>query len=135
MIKPACMLTLFLFAGTAQAGDDFDARVARAKKVERSSPVGREYLMRYMPETNATFENIYRDCRQHGIKGKKEIFTVVFDVDAEGRITNIAIAEKDRDEYAQCYAKGLAQIKGPPPPASFAEKGFPVVIQASHDIR
>ena len=48
MIKAASILALLFFTGMAHAGDDFNVRVARATKIERSSPVGREYLMRFM---------------------------------------------------------------------------------------
>nr|WP_295383166.1 hypothetical protein [Pseudoxanthomonas sp.] len=135
MLKSAFLLTLLLSTGVAHAGDDFDERVARARKVERSSPAGRDYLMRYMPETNAAFEKIYSDCSRLGRKGEAEIFTLVFDIDATGSVTHVTVAEKDRNEYTRCYAEGMTRIKGPPPPESFAEKGFPAVIEATHHIK
>ena len=135
MVKPTFLLTLLLFAGMAHAGDDFDERVTRARKVERSSPAGRDYLMQYMPETSAAFEKIYGDCSRLGRRGEAETFTLVFDIDATGRITHVAVAEKDQSEYTRCYAEGMAGIKGPPPPESFAEKGFPAVIDATHHIK
>lgn len=135
MIKPAFLLILLLFTGMAHAGDDFDERVARARKAERSSPAGRDYLMRYMPETNAAFEKIYGDCSRLGRKGGVEAFTLVFDIDAAGSIINVAVAEKDQSEYSRCFAEGMAGIKGPPPPESFAEKGFPAMIEATHHIK
>jgi hypothetical protein len=119
----------------AHAGDDFDVRVARATKVERSSPVGRDYLMRFMPETNTAFEDVVGDCFNNGRKGDTETFTVVFDVDAAGSITNVAVSGKEPSDNAMCYAKGIANIKGPPPPESFAEKGFPIVMHTSHTFR
>nr|WP_295375780.1 hypothetical protein [Pseudoxanthomonas sp.] len=135
MIKSASVLALFLFAGMAHAGDDFDARVARATKIERSSPVGRAYLMRYMPEAMSTFEKVYGECSSRGTKGTAENFTVVFDIDATGGITNVAVREKEQSAYTKCYVEGITKIKGPPPPESFAKKGFPVVIEETHHIR
>lgn len=136
MIKPACMLTLLLFTGMAYAGDDFDARVARATKVERSSPVGREYLMQeFMPETDEAFEKAHGDCSSQGQKGTTEKFTTVFDIDATGNIINVAVAEKEQSNYSRCYAERITKIKAPPPPESFAKKGFPVVIQGTYQVR
>lgn len=135
MTKPVFALTLLFVAGMAHAGDDFDDRVARATKVERSSPVGREYLMRFLPETDAALKDVVRGCFKDGAIGETEAFTVVFDVDAAGSITNVAVSEQAPSEHALCYAKGIANVKAPPPPESFADKGFPVVIHVSHTFR
>lgn len=135
MLKPASAAALLLIAGTASAADDFDARVARASKVERSSPIGRDYLMKFMPATTEAFEKVYGDCSSEGGKPGMKDFTVVFDIDAAGNVTHIAVREQEQDDYTRCYAKGIGSIKAPPPPESFAEKGFPIVIHESHQIR
>ncbi|MGO4549580.1 hypothetical protein AB4059_00530 [Lysobacter sp. 2RAF19] len=133
MIKPVPLLALLLFAGTAHAGDDFGDRIARAEKIERSSPVGRDYLMRFTPETHSAFEDVVSDCFADGKKGDTESFIVVFDVDVAGNITNVAVSESS--DHALCYAKGIARIKAPAPPESFAEKGFPVAIELTNSMK
>ena len=135
MLKPAFICALLAVAGTAHASDDFAARVARATKVERSSPVGRDYLMRFMPETNAAFEDVVGGCFKNGKIGEKEAFTVVFDIDAVGSIINVALSDEAQSEHALCYAKGIGNIKAPPPPKAFADEGFPIVIHMSHTFR
>jgi len=132
MIKAASILALLFFTGMAHAGDDFNDRVARATKIERSSPVGREYLMRFMPETSEAREDAVGGCFKSGKKDETETFTVVFDVDATGHITDVALAGTEKSEHALCYAQHIANIKAPLPPESFAEEGFPIVIHMSH---
>lgn len=132
MRKPIVFLSLLLTAGLAHAGDDFDARVARGHKNERSSPAGREYLMRFASATDAPFNAAVGVCARKQTPGQRVEFTVVFDVDATGSVTDVEVAEKDRSDYTLCYAEEIAKIKGPPPPESFAKKGVPMVLENTH---
>jgi hypothetical protein len=57
----------------------------------------------------------------------KDRFTAVMDVLGDGRIGNVQV--KPVNKRTTCYAERMAKVKGPPPPAKFAEQGFPVVIE------
>lgn len=114
-------------AGPAPEG--FDARVERATKLEGTAD-GMAYLVKFHAGSKQAFQDVMTRCFNDGTPAATiEPFTLVADIRADG---SIAAAEvHPANARSSCYAKGLAAIKGSPPPEAFAAEGFPMVIHIS----
>ena len=132
MRKVAFIAFISLLAGNAIAADDFDARVAKATKVERSSPEGRDYLLQhFMPEMDKPTTDAMGQCLKGGAIGTTERFIVVADIQADGSFANVAV--QPVNARTTCYVEKLSALKAPAPPEKFAGEGMPIVIKASQE--
>jgi tetratricopeptide (TPR) repeat protein len=117
------MLALKENKDAAPTPEMFTARAWRAEHLERT-PEGKEYLSRLIPATGQALTQAM-SCFAGSRPG--ESFTTVMDVMADGSFAHVEVSPVNA--RSTCYAKRIRETaKAPPPPASFAESGFPLVL-------
>jgi len=119
-------LALLLGATPASANDDFQARVHAAKMAEAAA-TGPAYQKALWGKIEASTAGAYKSCTAGNKPGDKLPFTLVLDVDAQGKPRNLA-AQPDIP-VAHCMAGRFANWTLPAPPASPAP--YPLEIDFS----
>lgn len=116
------VLPILLVAGTANAADDFDARVARANAAV-ATRAGHAYDLALVPAVHAaTLPCVPRGKAK---SSRADVFTAVARVAADGRVLDVAV--RPQTPLSRCFAKQLAARRLQPPPAS-GRDGHPIVI-------
>lgn len=113
--------------GTASPSDMFAARVIRAEALERTA-VGRGYFEQLDAKAPRFMNEALTACQSAQKPGIPLKFTLVMDVQADGRAANLAV--QPVNAWTGCIAKqGGATFTLPPPPQAEGKAGYPMVIQ------
>ena len=113
--------------GTASPADLFTARVLRAEAQERTA-AGRGYFEQLKTKAPRFMNGGLTACQPAQKPGIPLKFTLVMDVQADGRAANVAV--RPVNAWTSCIARqGGALFKLPPPPKVEGKTGYPMVIQ------
>jgi hypothetical protein len=111
----ALAFALLLGATPANGGDDFETRVHQAKMAEAAA-AGPAYQKALWGKIGNPTTDAYKGCLASNKPADKSPFTLVLDVDAQGRPQHIAV--QPTSKVATCMAGQFASWTLPPPPAS-----------------
>ncbi len=113
--------------GSASPADMFAARVIRAEALERT-PTGRGYFEQLDAKAPRFMNDALTACQSAQKPGIPPKFTLVMDVQADGRVANVAV--QPTNAWTGCIARqGGATFKLPPPPQAGGKAGYPMVIE------
>ena len=113
--------------GSASPADMFAARVIRAEALERT-PTGRGYFEQLDAKAPRFMNEALTACQSAQKPGIPPKFTLVMDVQADGRVANVAV--QPTNAWTGCIARqGGATFKLPPPPQAGGKAGYPMVIE------
>lgn len=113
--------------GTASPADAFAARAIRAEALERTA-AGRGYFEQLKTKAPRFMNGALIACQPAQKPGIPLKFTLVMDVQADGRAASVAV--QPVNAWTSCIAKqGAATFKLPPPPQVAGKAGYPMVIQ------
>ena len=111
----ALAFVLWLGAAPANPNGDFDARVHQAKMAEAAA-TGPAYQKALWDRIGNPTTDAYKGCLAGDQPADKSPFTLVLDVDAQGKPQRIAVRPATR--VATCMAGRFAGWTFPVPPAS-----------------
>lgn len=120
-MKPLLTLALILSLSTPAWADTFAARLAQAQQAASATPAGTAYdqgLNRYLPPA------VHQCITPQNMSAHLGSFTLVADVDNQGRINNIDVAPPT--QAAWCFANALANQTLPIPPQNTNPHGWPI---------
>jgi hypothetical protein len=123
---PSILAFALLLATPANANDDFQARVHAAKMAEAAA-TGPVYQKALWNKIEGVTAGAYKHCIAGNKPDDKLPFTLVLDVDAHGKPTNLAV--QPDIPVAHCMAGYFATWMLPAPPASPAP--YPLEIDFS----
>jgi hypothetical protein len=117
-----------LAAPHASSGETFAARVTRGKLVEAglTGPVYQKKLWAAITDPTTL---ALKNCLASNTPADKSPFTLVADVQADGRPTRIAV--EPATPVANCLAGWLASMTLPPPPKLTQSAAYPIEIDFS----
>ena len=122
----ALALALLLGNAPANPNDDFEARVHAAKMAEAAA-TGPAYQKALWGRIGNPTTDAYKGCMAGDATTGKSPFTLVLDVDAQGKPQRIAV--QPATPVASCMAGRFAAWTFPAPPA--APKPYPLEIDFS----
>ncbi|MEG3049120.1 MAG: hypothetical protein RR792_02880 [Thermomonas sp.] len=112
--------------GTGSPADVFESRVIRAEVQERTA-AGRGYFEQLKAKAPRFMNDALTACQPAQKPGIPLKFTLVMDVQADGRVANVAVTPVNA--WTSCIAKqGGATFKLPPPPQVEGKASYPMVI-------
>ncbi len=117
------VLVVLLLFSTAALADDFEDRVAAAKRAS-STPAGKEYDKALGPPADAAI----RACVPPGSTVQtKATFTLVGSVARSGVLSSVDV--QPRTDLSKCFAERFAQIHFTTPPESDGTAEFPISVE------
>ncbi|HEX8779329.1 MAG TPA: peptidase C13 [Rhodanobacter sp.] len=122
----ALALALLLGGAPSNGGADFETRVHQAKMAEAAA-TGPAYQKALWGKIGNPTTDAYRECLAGNKPGDKSPFTLVLDVDAQGKPQHVVVQPATR--VATCMAARFAGWTFPLPPAS--PKPYPLEIDFS----
>lgn len=114
--------------GTASPADLFDARVMRARALERTT-AGREYFKTIVSQQGNALEAVFNACVDRMPKGTKPELTAVMDVQADGTLANVAV--RPANNWTACFEQKFAGRKLPAPPEVAEGAAYPIFYEIS----
>jgi tetratricopeptide (TPR) repeat protein len=112
--------------GTASPSDAFDARVLRARALERS-PGGRAYVQRLVAQPKNILETAFNACQATRKPGVPMEFTAVMSARPDGTLADVAV--QPVNAWSSCFAKQLDAHKVPAPPQGAWGADYPLFYE------
>jgi hypothetical protein len=116
-------LCFLLATGPAAARDAFDARVQRAKSIERS-PDGKAYQQILWRQVGRYGTTVMQQCLPKGVKPDVDFFILVGDVMPDHSLSRIEV--RPLTKLSMCFAEGIGSGEFPSPPDRFGASGMPI---------
>ena len=117
---------LLITAQQAHAGDDFSARISKARKAERSAGA-QPVLMDFMNETYSSQQGAMGKCFK---SGEPPSYTLVADLQANGTISNVVVQPLTPD--LECFQQAFQEITFKASlPEQYRKDGLPIFIRTT----
>ncbi len=117
------VLVVLLLLSTAALADDFEDRVAAAKRAS-STPAGKEYDKALGPPADAAI----RACVPPGSPAQTKVtFALVGSVARSGVLSSVDVQPKT--DLSKCCAERFAQTHFATPPESDGTAEFPITVE------